>query len=92
MIHLGCHQIREIWEFKESQSILFSIRDNQGKERFFKNPKKIKVMKLCNVTFQSDDFLDTPEHIQLSVTITEFYLFQYHCALCSPFEVQLFIL
>ena len=30
---LGCHQIKEIWEFRENQGILFSIRENQGKRK-----------------------------------------------------------
>jgi len=81
--NLGIQGKSEYFIFNQGQS---------GERKIFQKPKENQVMKLCNVTFQSDDFLDTPEHIQLSVTITEFYLFQYHCALCSPFEVQLFIL
>ena len=51
-----------------------------------------RLYKHCILLFQGNDFLDYQAHIQLSVTIAEFYPFLCHCVLCSPFEAQLFLL
>ena len=45
----GCHQMRE---FRESQGILFSTRENQGKERYFEKSGNIReVIELAIVSF-----------------------------------------
>ena len=70
----GCHQIREIRDFRENQGNSFSI-----KATFFK---------FLIVLFQSSDFLHTQPCVQLRVIVAKFYPFVYHSALCSHFEAQ----
>ena len=82
----GCHQTRDIREFRENQGILLSIKENQGKMRdFLENQGNSKFL---IVSFQSSNFLNTQPCIQLSVIFAKFYPFVYHSVLCSHFEAQ----
>jgi len=57
-----------------------AISNQEKKKDFSKNQGNFKF---CIVAVQSNDFLPTQSQIQLSVTITKFYLFIYHSVLCS---------
>ena len=34
-LELGCHLVKDIWEFKENQIIVYSIRENQRTKKDF---------------------------------------------------------
>ena len=78
-----------IWEFKENQGILCSTWEIRGNRRIFRKIEENQGSFNCGIVlFQSNDFLHTQSHIQLSVAIANFFPFEYHSVLCSPYEAQ----